>query len=54
MPIRPFLSGQAFEPEAIRNMALALEGVCGALGLRMTRSLNWHSAAFVTWIASGR
>jgi len=36
MPIRPFLSGQAFEPEAIRIMSLALEDVCDALGLRMT------------------
>ncbi len=36
MPIRPFLSGQAFEPEAIRTMSLALESVCDTLGLRMT------------------
>jgi len=36
MPIRPYLSGQAFEPEAIRNMSLALESVCDSLGLRMT------------------
>ena len=35
MPIRPFLSGQAFKPEAIRNMSLALESVCQTLGLRM-------------------
>jgi hypothetical protein len=35
MPIRPFLSGQAFQPEAIRTMSLALESVCEALGLKM-------------------
>jgi PIN domain nuclease of toxin-antitoxin system len=35
MPIRPFLSGQAFEPETIHNMSIALERVCAALGLTM-------------------
>jgi hypothetical protein len=25
MPIRPFLAGQAFDPETIREMSLALE-----------------------------
>jgi hypothetical protein len=35
MPIRPFLAGQAFEPETIRDMSLALEKVCDALSLRM-------------------
>jgi hypothetical protein len=35
MPIRPFLSGQAFQPETIRNMSTALERVCAALGLTM-------------------
>ncbi len=35
MPIRPFLAGQAFEPEAIRSMSLAYEGACEALGLRL-------------------
>ena len=35
MPIRGFLSGQAFEPETIREMSLALEGVCDALGLQL-------------------
>lgn len=33
MPIIPFLSGQAFEPELLRNMSAAFEGVCDALGL---------------------
>ena len=36
MPIRPFLAGQAFEPELIQQMSLALESACGALGLSLT------------------
>jgi hypothetical protein len=32
MPIRPFLAGQAFEPELIQQMSLALENVCAKLG----------------------
>ena len=36
MPIRPFLAGQAFEPEVIREMSLALESVCNTLELRLT------------------
>jgi hypothetical protein len=35
MPIRPFLSGRAFEPEAIEEMSLALERVCHTLGLKV-------------------
>ena len=35
MPIRPFLAAQAFEPETIREMSLALESVCETLGLRL-------------------
>jgi hypothetical protein len=35
MPIRPFLAGQAFDPEAIRDMSLALERVCDALSLKI-------------------
>lgn len=35
MPIRPFLAGQAFEPEAVRDMSLAFDGACEALGLRI-------------------
>jgi hypothetical protein len=31
---RPFLTGQAFDPKAIREMSLALESVCNALGVR--------------------
>jgi len=33
MPITPFLSGQAFEPETLRNMSTAFETVCDRLGL---------------------
>ena len=33
MPIRPFLNGAAFEPEAIRNMSVVFESVCAELGL---------------------
>ena len=36
MPIRPFLAGQAFEPELIRQMSFALETVCGKLDLTLT------------------
>jgi len=36
MPIRGFLSGQAFEPEVIRQMSLALETVCGKFGMKLT------------------
>ena len=35
MPIRPFLAGQAFDPETIRDMSLALQKVCDALSLKM-------------------
>ena len=36
MPIRPFLAGQAFEPELIRQMSVALETVCGKFGMELT------------------
>ena len=35
MPVRPFLSSQAFEPETIRKMSLALEKVCDGLSLKV-------------------
>jgi hypothetical protein len=35
VPIRPFLSGEAFDPETIREMSLALESVCSSLGLKV-------------------
>ena len=36
MPIRGFLSGQAFEPEVVRQMSLALETICGKFGIKLT------------------
>jgi len=36
MPIRPFLAGQAFAPEIIQQMSLALESVCEKLELNLT------------------
>jgi hypothetical protein len=35
MPIRPFLAGQAFEPDLIRSMSCALQTVCDTLRLKM-------------------
>jgi hypothetical protein len=35
MPIRPFLAGQVFGPEAITTMSQALEIVCDKLRLKM-------------------
>jgi hypothetical protein len=35
MPIRPFLSGQAFDPEIIDKMSEALRGVCDTLTLKI-------------------
>jgi hypothetical protein len=40
MPIRPFLAGQAFEPEVIREMSVALQNVCKALGLALNDDAN--------------
>jgi hypothetical protein len=34
MPIRPFLSGQAFDPETIASMSEALQSVCNTLSLK--------------------
>jgi hypothetical protein len=35
LPIRPFLTNQAFDPETIREMSLPLESVCSTLGLKV-------------------
>lgn len=35
MPIRPFLSLQAFDPETIDKMSAALQSVCDTLSLKM-------------------
>ena len=34
MAIDPFLTGEAFDSKAIREMALTLESTCNALGVR--------------------
>jgi len=39
MPIRPFLSGRAFEPETITEMSLALDRACEAMGLHVTNDI---------------
>jgi hypothetical protein len=54
MAIRPFLSGQAFEPETIRDMSIALEGVCQDLVLRLrdeaaTRLVAQKIIKFAQW-----
>jgi hypothetical protein len=35
MPIRPFLADQAFDPELITAMSLALQRACDALRLKL-------------------
>jgi hypothetical protein len=45
MPIRPFLAGQAIEPELIREMSLALESVCETLGLSLRDDPNTRLVA---------
>ena len=35
MPIRPFLAGQAFDPETITKMSAGFESVCVALSLKL-------------------
>ena len=40
MPITPYLAGQPFEPELIREMCLALQSVCDTLKLRLTDDPN--------------
>lgn len=34
MPIRQFVNGAAFDPEAIRRMSLPLDDLCAEMGLR--------------------
>jgi hypothetical protein len=45
MPITPYLAGQAFEPEGIRQMSLALETVCETLRLRLSDDPNTRLVA---------
>jgi hypothetical protein len=40
VPITPYLAGQPFEPELIREMSLALQTVCDTLGLRLADEPN--------------
>ncbi len=45
MPITPYLAGQAFEPELIREMSLALETAGDTLNLRLTDDPNTRLVA---------
>jgi len=45
VPITPYLAGQAFEPELIREMSLALQSVCDTLKLRLTDDPNTRLVA---------
>jgi hypothetical protein len=45
MPIRPFLAGQALEPDVIREMLLALETVCTTSKLGLTDDPNTRLVA---------
>jgi hypothetical protein len=39
MPIRPYLQGEAFDPDAVRVMGIAFENACNELGI-----FNKHDA----------
>jgi hypothetical protein len=45
MPITPFLAGQAFEPDVIREMSLALQTICEKLELKLTDDPNTRLVA---------
>ena len=45
MPITPYLAGQAFEPEPIREMSLTLQTVCDTLAPRLTDDANTRLVA---------
>jgi hypothetical protein len=47
MPIRPFLTGQAFDPETITKMSAAYERVCAALGIKFVDDAATRLAAQV-------
>jgi hypothetical protein len=36
MPITPYVAGQAFEPDVIREMSVALQTACEKLELKLT------------------
>jgi len=45
LAIRRYLAGQPFEPDVIREMSLALESVCAALGISVKDdAVNRHIA----------
>jgi hypothetical protein len=43
--IRPFLANQAFDPETVRDMSLALERVCATLDLPVQDDPATHLVA---------
>jgi len=45
MPIRPFLSGQAFDPETIKTMSEVLERVCAEIGVKLGDGKKKNPAA---------
>jgi hypothetical protein len=45
MPIRPFLTGRAFDPETITEMSYALKSVCDALRLKMVDDVATRTVA---------
>ena len=47
MTIDPFLANQAFDAKAIREMSLALESVCNALGLHVDDEATKRMASIV-------
>jgi hypothetical protein len=47
MPIRPFLAGQAFDPETITKMSAAYERVCAALGIKFVDDAATRLVALV-------
>lgn len=40
MPIHPFLSGQAFDPETIKLMSDVLERICAEIGVTLGNGKN--------------
>ena len=47
MPIRPFLAGQAFDPQTITKMSAAYERVCAALGIKFVDDAATRLVALV-------
>jgi hypothetical protein len=52
MPIRPFLAGQAFEPDVIREMSARTGSVCAKLALKLTDDpATWLVASKIAELA---